>query len=179
MEEAKDSTKDLLRRSTMEFFGTFFLVLFVGLSSLQQNQNAVLRSVLPGLTLMVLVFVGGHVSLGSFNPAVTLALTLRPGLLSWKALLCYTASELLAGVMAALLAWGLGGAVVPGAPGTCSSNMGLVFVAELLGTFGLAFTVLNAGTSADYEGNSFFGLGMKRKKEKKIEKKDLVLTVLF
>lgn len=26
----------------------------------------------------------GHISLGSFNPAVSLALTLRPGLLSWK-----------------------------------------------------------------------------------------------
>lgn len=37
--------------------------------------------------------------------------------------------------------------------------MGMMFLAELLGSFGLAFTVLNAGTSADYEGNSFFGLG--------------------
>jgi glycerol uptake facilitator-like aquaporin len=103
MEEAKDSTTDLLRRTTMEFIGTFFLVLNVSLISVQPLQ--MLQPFIPGLTLMVMVFVGGHISLGSFNPAVTLALTLRPGLLSWKALLFYTGAELLAGLLAGLVGW--------------------------------------------------------------------------
>lgn len=103
MEEAKDSTKDLLRRTTMEFIGTFFLVLNVSLIPLQPL--AVLQAFIPGLTLMVMVFAGGHISLGSFNPAVTLVLTLRPGLLSWKALIFYTGAELLAGLLAGLLGW--------------------------------------------------------------------------
>jgi hypothetical protein len=37
----------------------------------------------------------------------------------------------------------------------------VIFFAEFFGTFALATAVLNAGTSADYEGNSFFGLGKK------------------
>ena len=39
-------------------------------------------------------------------------------------------------------------------------NMAQIFFAEFIGTFCLASTVLNAGTSADYEGNSFFGLAI-------------------
>jgi aquaporin Z len=81
--------KDLLRRTSVEFVGTFYLVFFVGMTNIVESG----RAFVPGLTLMVLVFMGGHISLGSFNPAVTLSLTLRPHLLSWKACLFYMVAE--------------------------------------------------------------------------------------
>jgi aquaporin Z len=68
-----DDLVNLLRRCLAEFIGTFFLVFFVGLSNLSNFGPFV-----PGLTLMVFVFNFGHVSLGAFNPAISLALTLRP-----------------------------------------------------------------------------------------------------
>jgi aquaporin Z len=113
--DVKDSVKDLLRRTSVEFMGTFYLVFFVGLTS-QLTDSTSLQFVgafVPGLTLMTLVFLGGHLSLGSYNPAVTLALTLRPALLSWRACLCYIVAELLGGIFGALTAWGFGGDVVP------------------------------------------------------------------
>jgi glycerol uptake facilitator-like aquaporin len=66
MEEAKDSIKDLLRRGTTEFIGTFLFVLSISLTTLQPNE--VLQAFVPGLTLMAMIFAAGHISLGSFNP---------------------------------------------------------------------------------------------------------------
>lgn len=147
-----DEFKSLLRRCLAEFIGTFFLVLAVGLSS----GAGVLGPFVPGLTLMVMVFNFGHVSLGVFNPAISLALTLRPFLLSWKAMAFYLMAQFMAGLLAAVLAWGFGGQVIPASG--ASVNLAVAFFAEFFGTFALATSVLNAGTSADYEGNSFFGL---------------------
>lgn len=153
--DEKDSLRDLVRRCVVEFTGTFFLVLFVGLTSLPTVGP--LGPLVPGITLMVCIFAGGHISLGCYNPAVTLAFTLRPGLLSWKACLCYVLSQLLAGVAASLVSWGMGGTLVPSAG---DAHWARKFFAELLGSFALVSVALNAGTSADYEGNSFFGLAI-------------------
>jgi aquaporin Z len=38
--------------------------------------------------------------------------------------------------------------------------MGVIFFAEFFGSFLLVMTVLNAGTSANNEGNSFYGLAI-------------------
>jgi len=146
--------QDLLRRCSVEFIGTFFLVFFVGLS----NTVGVLGPLVPGLTLMICVFAGGHISLGSFNPAVSLALTLRPGLLSWKALLFYVLAEMLGGVFGALMAWAFGGQTIPA--DTSRASLAVIFFAEFFASFALVTQVLNSGTSADYEGNSFFGLAI-------------------
>jgi hypothetical protein len=59
-------------------------------------------------------------------------------LLSWKALIVYAVAELLAGVLAGLVGWGMGGTLVPGV----GKPMGMIFLAELIGTFGLAFVAL-------------------------------------
>lgn len=134
-----DSVADLLRRSSVEFLGTFILVCFVGLSNVTPFGPLV-----PGLTLMVCVFAGGHVSLGAYNPAVALALTLRPGLLSWKALVLYVFAELAGGAVGAATAWAFGGSVVP-AFGS-NANMAQIFFAEFLGTFMLTTQVLHSGT---------------------------------
>ena len=54
-----------------EFIGTFFLVLTVCLSVLTSAPLAI------GSSLMVMVYMGGHISGGHYNPAVSLAVLLR------------------------------------------------------------------------------------------------------
>ena len=53
-----------------ELIGTFFLVLTIGLSVLGGTPMAPLAI---GAVLMVMVYMGGHVSGGHYNPAVSLA----------------------------------------------------------------------------------------------------------
>src|SRR5450432_1490454 len=57
-----------------EVVGTYFLVLTVGLTSLAQTPFAPLAI---GCSLMIMVYMGGHVSGAHYNPAVTLAVWMR------------------------------------------------------------------------------------------------------
>src|SRR5437763_1317195 len=58
-----------------EFIGTFFLVLVIALSAM--STRAVPAPLAIGSTLMAMVYMGGHVSGGHYNPAVSLAVLLR------------------------------------------------------------------------------------------------------
>src|SRR5438132_7953082 len=60
----------------VEFIGTFFLVLTIGFSVGKEWAGA-MAPVAIGSMLMVMIFAGGHVSGGHFNPAVTLAVFVR------------------------------------------------------------------------------------------------------
>ena len=57
-----------------EFIGAFFLVLTIGLTVLGESPMAPLAI---GSALMVMVYMGGHVSGAHYNPAVSLAVCLR------------------------------------------------------------------------------------------------------
>ena len=54
-----------------EFIGTFFLVLTIGCTVIGHGAGA-LAPLAIGSALMVMIFAGGHISGGHFNPAVTL-----------------------------------------------------------------------------------------------------------
>ena len=60
----------------VEFIGTFFLVLTVGVTVIHPGAGA-LAPIAIGAALMVMVYAGGHVSGAHYNPAVTLAVYLR------------------------------------------------------------------------------------------------------
>ena len=60
-----------------EFIGTFFLVLVITLCVINQLEMA---PIAIGGTLMVMVFMGGHISGAHYNPAVSLAAFLRGAL---------------------------------------------------------------------------------------------------
>jgi aquaporin Z len=132
-----------------EFIGTFFLVLVVALTG---NAAAI------GVVLMVMVFAGGHISGGHYNPAVTLAVLIR-GKVSSQDAVIYMIVQVVAAAVAAFLAkWYV-------------ADMGVVtleldgrilkaFISELLGTFALAYVVLNVATSKGTTGNSFYGLAI-------------------
>src|SRR4029077_13589440 len=63
-----------MKKYLTEFIGTFFLVLTVCLTVLAKVPMAPLAI---GCALMIMVYMGGHVSGGHYNPAVSLAVLLR------------------------------------------------------------------------------------------------------
>lgn len=144
-----------IRKYVVEAVGTFFLVLTVGAAV---YAGAPLAPLAIGAVLMVMIYAGGHISGGHYNPAVTLAVLVR-GKIGVVDAVLYWLAQLVAGVVAALLVRGF----VPRGQITAltlSGKMGTAFVAELVFTFALCWVVLNVATSRDNEGNSFYGLAI-------------------
>jgi aquaporin Z len=65
-----------MARYLTEFIGTFFLVLTIGLCVVGESSLAPLAI---GSALMIMVYMGGHISGGHYNPAVSLAVLMRAG----------------------------------------------------------------------------------------------------
>src|SRR5260370_13465146 len=62
------------RKYVVEVIGTFFLTFVVAMSVLS---GSVFTPLAAGATLMVMIYAGGHISGGHYNPAVTLAVLAR------------------------------------------------------------------------------------------------------
>jgi aquaporin Z len=144
-----------MRKYIAEFIGTFFLVLTVG-CTLIPAASGVIAPLAIGAVLMVMVYAGGHISGGHFNPAVTLAVFTR-GRCEAKDVVPYWVAQLLAGAAAACVAVFIVGK--SGMPMEIT-NIPVAFVAEFLFTFALAYVVLNSATSKDTANNSFYGLAI-------------------
>jgi aquaporin Z len=142
-------------RYVTEFIGTFFLVLTVGLVVLGGYP---LGAVAIGSALMVMVYMGGHVSGGHYNPSVSLAAGLA-GKLEKRELLPYWASQLIGAVAAALVARAITGGTFAPAPAPDASALAAILV-ELLFTFALCTVVLNTATHPKTQGNSYYGLAI-------------------
>jgi len=136
-----------MRKYITEFIGTFFLVLTVGLTG---NPLAI------GAALMVMIYAGGHISGAHYNPAVTLAVLLR-GKISGAEAIIYMVSQLVGAIAAALIV-----IVFKGVPAEASQQLDInkAMIAEFLGTFALAYVVLNVATAKANTGNSYFGLAI-------------------
>jgi aquaporin Z len=144
-----------VRNYLTEFIGTFFLVLTIGLTVIGGTPMAPLAI---GCALMIMVYMGGHVSGGHYNPAVTLAVTLR-GRLDTKETVPYMLSQLAGAFVAALTARAITGQTFAPAPAPNASMAG-AWLVEVLFTFALCLVVLNSATSAKTQGNSFYGLAI-------------------
>jgi aquaporin Z len=105
---------------------------------------------------MVMIFAGGHVSGGHFNPAVTLGVWLRKRC-ETKDVAPYMGFQIFGAVLAAFAVKFLkgGAAVTPLQPAT-----GPALLAEFLFTFALVYVVLNTATAKGTSGNSFYGLAI-------------------
>ena len=141
----------------IEAVGTFFLCLAALVATSPLTVAAL---------LCALIYMGAPVSLAHYNPAVSLAFRLR-GRAGTRALWSYVAVQLTAAVLAAILAGYLLGHDSDHAKGAVESladsafaDFGGVAVAELLGTFALAFVILMVCTSRLTAGNSYFGLAI-------------------
>jgi len=145
-----------MRRYLTEFIGTLFFVLCIGLIVTAGAQP--LAPLLIGFALMVVVYMGGHVSGGHYNPAVTVAVYLRGKFLAGD-VAPYIVAQILGGTIGAYLSWLLLGASFAPAPGETATTMGALLV-EFLFTFLLGLTVLNVAASKETQGNSFYGLAI-------------------
>src|SRR6476660_3746633 len=110
-------------RYLTEFVGTFFLVFTIGCSVLVGTPMAPLAI---GVTLMVMVYMGGHISGAHYNPAVSLGLVLR-GSFAARKYGAYAAAQLRGAVVASLAVWLMPGRTFVPAPGA-----GVSLVAALL-----------------------------------------------
>lgn len=142
-------------RYLTEFIGTFFLVLTIGLAVLG---GAPLGPIAIGSALMVMVYMGGHVSGGHYNPAVSLAAGLA-GKLAKRDLLPYWLVQLAGAIAAGLAVQAILGRTFAPAPGPQVSGVG-VWLVEILFTFALCLVVLNTATHPKTKGNSYYGLAI-------------------
>jgi aquaporin Z len=138
-----------------ELIGTFFLVLTVGCTVIGQGAGP-LAPLAIGSALMVMIFAGGHISGGHFNPAVTLGVWLR-GKCETRDVGPNMTFQILGAVLAAFVVNFLkgGATVTPLRPAT-----GPALMAEFLFTFALVYVVLNVATAKGTSGNSFYGMAI-------------------
>jgi aquaporin Z len=147
-------THALEKKLTVEFIGTFLFLFIIGMATEETGAGA-LAPLAIGAGLMVMVFAGGHISGGHFNPAVSTAVFLRGRMASneWTG---YVAVQFVAVILAGFAVRIVGGeeatADFPGA--------GRMLLAEFFLTFALAWVVLNVATARGTEGNSFYGLAI-------------------
>jgi aquaporin Z len=138
-----------------EFIGTFFLVFAVGFTVVKAAHFTPLAI---GSMLMVMVYMGGHVSGAHYNPAVTLAVWLR-GKLAGSRVLPYMLAQTAGALVAAWIVFGVSGQTFGPDPGD-GVSAGTAVLLEALCTFALALVVLNSATAPKTDGNSFYGLAI-------------------
>ncbi len=136
-----------------EFIGTFFLVFTVGMSVLNPGSIGPFAPLAIGTILAVMVYAGGHISGGHYNPAVSLAVFIR-GKLNGQDLGLYWVAQLLAGLLGAFLAIYFKGSP---APESLDLDTFRTLLAEFLFAFALCYVVLNVATSKETAGNSYYG----------------------
>src|SRR5512138_3003368 len=100
-----------MRKYVTEFIGTFFLVLTIG-CTVVPGAAGVIPPLAIGSALMVMIFAGGHISGGHYNPAVTLAVWLR-GRCETKDVVPYMVSQIAGAALAAIVVGFLYGAGKP------------------------------------------------------------------
>jgi aquaporin Z len=144
------------RKYAVELIGTFFLVLTVGVSVMRSSPLAPLAI---GAVLMVMIYAGGHISGGHYNPAVTVAALVR-GRIGLHDATRYWIAQLCGGLLAAMtVGWLTNRTQVK--PLTLSGHtLTAAFVVELLFTFALCYVVLNVATSRNHPDNSYYGLAI-------------------
>lgn len=137
-----------------ELVGTFLFLTVIALS----GAAGPLAPLAIGGALMVLVYMGGHVSGAHYNPAVSLALFLRrkigPGELGG-----YWVAQLVGAGLAfafGYLLTGKSGGIHPGAHVYAASALAV----EIVFTATLAMVVLNVAATEATRGNSFYGIAI-------------------
>lgn len=135
-----------MKKLIVEALGTFFLALAVILSA---NPIAI------GLMLMAMIYVGGHISGGHFNPAVTVSL-LAHGAINGATALSYIAAQLVGGVAAAGIFYVLTDTALT-IPMPENMVVMKALLPEALFTGVLCLAVLSMVTVARYKGSDIAG----------------------
>jgi aquaporin Z len=144
-----------MKKYLTEFIGTFFLVFTVGMTVIEPSAGG-FAALAIGSALMIMVYAGGHVSGGHYNPAVTLAVWLR-GRCPTSDVVPYWVSQIIGSIVASILVLALksNSTWFP-----MDLNRMHALIAEFVGTFALAYVVLNVATAKATAGNSYYGLAI-------------------
>ena len=138
-----------------ECLGTFFLAFTVCLTVLGGVSAAPLAI---GSSLMIMVYMGGHISGGHYNPAVTLAVWLR-GKLPGSQVAPYWIAQLIGAIIAGLLSYVITDKSFFVAPAPTATVVQSLLV-EFLFSFALCLVVLQTATNEKTAGNSYYGLAI-------------------
>src|SRR5476651_1103910 len=145
-----------MKKYLVEFIGTFFLVLTIGMTVIDPVVAVGFAPLAIGAALMIMVYAGGHVSGGHYNPAVTIAVWLR-GRCATADVPPYLIAQVLGAAAASFIALYL-----KGNPTLTPKEIVLVpaLIAEVIGTFALCYVILNVATAKATAGNSNYGLAI-------------------
>jgi glycerol uptake facilitator-like aquaporin len=138
----------------VELIGTFFLVLTVGCTVISPGAGD-LAPLAIGASLMVMIFAGGHISGGHYNPAVTLGVWMR-GKCDTKDIVPYWVAQLIGALLAAVIVKFFKGGVTltPSNPPVLAA-----LLAEFLFTFALVYVVLHTATAKSHGRQFLLRLG--------------------
>ncbi|HSR24993.1 MAG TPA: aquaporin [Candidatus Eisenbacteria bacterium] len=140
-----------------ELVGTFVFLSVIALFP-GTGPTAPLAALAIGSALMVMVYMGGHVSGAHYNPAVTFGLLLRRKIDAVTAA-AYWVVQLVGGALAFVVGYLVSGrtpGIHPGAGVFTASALAV----EALFTTALVLVVLNVAATRATGGNSFYGLAI-------------------
>ena len=137
-----------MKNYSIEFIGTFFLVLTIAFTG---NPLAI------GAILAVLVYMGGPISGAHYNPAVTTSMLIAKKITAMNALI-YIFFQIIGALAASIVFFGIQGSLFIPQPGV-DVGFTTAFIMEMLFTFLLCFVVLNV-TSSKHKGNQYFGIAI-------------------
>ena len=144
-----------MNKYIVEFIGTFFLLLTIGCAVIIGGAG-ISAPLAIGSILMVMIYAGGHISGGHYNPAVTLAVFIR-GRCEKRDVVPYWIAQLLGALVASLVLEYFRGEHTAAA---MKLSPGPALLAEFLFTFALCYVVVNVATAKGTSGNSFYGLAI-------------------
>src|SRR5258708_13305647 len=142
------------RKYAVEFIGAFFLTFAVGVAALS---GSVFVPLAAGAMLMVMIYAGGHISGGHYNPAVTMAALVRRRI-GIRDAVAYWVAQVAGGVIAGLLARAV---VNPASVKTLTLSghaQAAAAVVEVLITFALCYVGLNLATRTTPPADHLFRL---------------------
>jgi aquaporin Z len=138
-----------MKKLVMECLGTFF---FIATIALTKSPFAIASM------LMAWLYIGGFVSGGHYNPAVTLAVALR-NRISFDTAIRYMIAQIIGGFLAYAFVFYIKGSYVVPAPGA-NINLLQAGLVEILLAFVFCLVVLTVATTERYRGVSIFGFAI-------------------
>jgi len=143
-----------LGATIVEFLGTFFLVLTIGLSGRAPSAE-ITAPIAIASVLIAFIYAGSDSSGAHYNPAVTLSVWLRGGW-SGRMVVPYIAAQVAGALLAAWFTFALGG--VQGTLEPMPPREG--FIAEFVFTFALCFVILSVSRPGVVNPNQLGGVAI-------------------
>jgi aquaporin Z len=144
----------LMVKLVTEVVGTFIFLSVIALS----GPIGPLAPLAIGTGLMVMVYMGGHISGAHYNPAVSFGVFLRRKL-GAKDMVAYWLAQLVGSALAFVFGY-LATGHTPGIHPGAKVQVLQALAVEILFTAGLVLVVLNVAATKATQGNSFYGLAI-------------------